>query len=64
MRVFGGMTVEEVAAAQGTSPRTVKRNWAYARAWLGRELAAYDPRPLTGRPAGRVPDFLAPFPRR
>jgi len=44
MRVFGGMTVEEVAAAQGTSPRTVKRNWAYARAWLGRELAAYDPR--------------------
>ena len=44
MRVFGGMTVEEIAAAQGTSPRTVKRNWAYARAWLGRELAAYDPR--------------------
>jgi len=42
MRVFGGMTVEEIAAAQGTSPRTVKRNWAYARAWLGRELAAYD----------------------
>ena len=44
MRVFGGMTVEEIAAAQGTSPRTVKRNWAYARAWLGRELAAYDQR--------------------
>jgi RNA polymerase sigma factor (TIGR02999 family) len=44
MRVFGGMTVEEIAAAQGTSPRTVKRDWAYARAWLGRELAAYDER--------------------
>jgi RNA polymerase sigma factor (TIGR02999 family) len=44
MRVFGGMTVEEIAAAQGTSPRTVKRDWAYARAWLGRELAAYDQR--------------------
>jgi RNA polymerase sigma factor (TIGR02999 family) len=44
MRVFGGMTVEEIAAAQGISPRTVKRNWAYARAWLGRELAAYDQR--------------------
>jgi RNA polymerase sigma factor (TIGR02999 family) len=42
MRVFGGMTVEEIAAAQGISPRTVKRDWAYARAWLGRELAAYD----------------------
>jgi RNA polymerase sigma factor (TIGR02999 family) len=44
MRVFGGMTVEEIAGAQGISPRTVKRNWAYARAWLGRELAAYDQR--------------------
>ena len=41
LRVFGGMTVEEIAQVQGTSPRTVKRNWAYARAWLGRELAAY-----------------------
>jgi RNA polymerase sigma factor (TIGR02999 family) len=44
MRVFGGMTVEEIAAAQGTSPRTVKRDWAYARAWLGRDLTAYDHR--------------------
>jgi RNA polymerase sigma factor (TIGR02999 family) len=41
LRVFAGMTIEEVAHAQGISPRTVKRNWAYARAWLGRELAAY-----------------------
>jgi RNA polymerase sigma factor (TIGR02999 family) len=43
-RVFAGMTIEEVAEVQGVSPRTVKRNWAYARAWLGRELAAYDER--------------------
>jgi RNA polymerase sigma factor (TIGR02999 family) len=42
LRVFVGMTIEEVAEVQGTSPRTVKRNWAFARAWLGRELAAYD----------------------
>jgi RNA polymerase sigma factor (TIGR02999 family) len=42
LRVFAGMTVEEVAQIQGTSPRTVKRSWAYARAWLGRELTAYD----------------------
>jgi RNA polymerase sigma factor (TIGR02999 family) len=42
LRVFAGMTIEEVAEVQGISPRTVKRNWAYARAWLGRELAAYD----------------------
>jgi RNA polymerase sigma factor (TIGR02999 family) len=44
LRVFAGMTVEEIAQVQGTSPRTVKRDWAYARAWLGRELAAYDDR--------------------
>jgi DNA-directed RNA polymerase specialized sigma24 family protein len=37
------MTVAEIAQFQGISPRTVKRNWAYARAWLGRELADYDP---------------------
>lgn len=42
LRVFAGMTIEEVADLQETSCRTVKRNWAYARAWLGRELAAYD----------------------
>ena len=44
LRVFAGMTIEEIAQIQGISPRTVKRNWAYARAWLGRELAAYDER--------------------
>jgi RNA polymerase sigma factor (TIGR02999 family) len=42
LRVFAGMTLEEVAQVQGISPRTVKRNWAYARAWLGRQLSAYD----------------------
>jgi RNA polymerase sigma factor (TIGR02999 family) len=40
LRVFAGMTVDEIAQLQGISPRTVKRNWAYARAWLGRELSA------------------------
>jgi RNA polymerase sigma factor (TIGR02999 family) len=44
LRVFTGMTVEEIAEVQNKSPRTVKRNWVYARAWLGRELAAYDQR--------------------
>ena len=41
LRVFAGMTVEEVAVYLGISPRTAKRSWAYARAWLGRELAAH-----------------------
>jgi RNA polymerase sigma factor (TIGR02999 family) len=42
LRVFAGMTIKEVADVLGISPRTVKRHWTYARAWLGRELAAYD----------------------
>ncbi len=40
MRVFAGMTVEEAAALQGISSRTAKRNWSYARAWLGREMVS------------------------
>lgn len=38
LRYFAGLSVEETARALGVSPRTIKRNWAYARAWLGREL--------------------------
>lgn len=37
-RFYGGLSIEETAAALGTSPRTVKRDWAYAQAWLNREL--------------------------
>jgi RNA polymerase sigma factor (TIGR02999 family) len=33
-RFFGGMSVEDTAAALGVSPRTVKADWALARAWL------------------------------
>jgi RNA polymerase sigma factor (TIGR02999 family) len=38
LRYFGGLTVEETAAALDVSPITVKRDWALARAWLFREL--------------------------
>ena len=38
LRYFAGLTVDQAAAALGVSPRTTKRNWAYARAWLRREL--------------------------
>jgi RNA polymerase sigma-70 factor (ECF subfamily) len=38
MLFFGGLTVEETAAALGISPKTVKRDWSVARAWLYREL--------------------------
>jgi RNA polymerase sigma factor (TIGR02999 family) len=38
LRYFGGLTVEEVAEIMGTSPATVKRQWALARTWLKRAL--------------------------
>lgn len=38
MRFFGGLTVEETAAALEISPATVKRDWNMARAWLTREM--------------------------
>ncbi|MGD8330648.1 MAG: sigma-70 family RNA polymerase sigma factor [Acidobacteriota bacterium] len=38
LRFFGGLTIEETAEVMGTSPATVKREWAIARAWLFREL--------------------------
>jgi RNA polymerase sigma factor (TIGR02999 family) len=34
LRYFAGLTVAEVAAALGISPRTADADWAYARAWL------------------------------
>ena len=37
-RFFGGLTIEETAAAIGTSARTVKRDWAMAQAWLHNEM--------------------------
>jgi RNA polymerase sigma-70 factor, ECF subfamily len=38
LRFFGGLTVEETAEVLGASPRTVKRTWNLARAWLYRRL--------------------------
>ncbi|HXU46932.1 MAG TPA: sigma-70 family RNA polymerase sigma factor [Thermoanaerobaculia bacterium] len=38
VRFFGGLNVEEAAAVLDCSPRTVKRDWAFARAWLLQEL--------------------------
>lgn len=37
-RFFAGMDVDDTAAALGISPRTVKRDWTFARAWLRREM--------------------------
>jgi RNA polymerase sigma factor (TIGR02999 family) len=47
LRYFAGLTVEEAAQAMGVSIRTVKRNWAFARAWLGREMNGHASFPKT-----------------
>jgi RNA polymerase sigma factor (TIGR02999 family) len=38
LRFFAGLTLEEAAECLGMAPRTAYRHWAYARAWLRREL--------------------------
>jgi RNA polymerase sigma factor (sigma-70 family) len=39
LRFFGGLSVEETAAALQVSAATVLRDWRFARSWLLRELA-------------------------
>jgi RNA polymerase sigma factor (TIGR02999 family) len=43
MRVFGGMTVAEVAHLLNVSERTVYNDWYFAKLWLAKELAEGDP---------------------
>ena len=38
LRFFGGLSVEESAEVLNVSPRTVKREWMFARAWLRTEF--------------------------
>jgi RNA polymerase sigma factor (TIGR02999 family) len=38
LRFFGGLSIEETAQVLESSPATVKREWALARAWLYRQL--------------------------
>jgi RNA polymerase sigma factor (TIGR02999 family) len=40
LRWFAGLGVDEVAALLSVSPKTVKRDWAAAKAWLQGELEA------------------------
>ncbi|ACY13956.1 ECF-type sigma factor [Haliangium ochraceum] len=42
MRVFGGLTVSEVARTLGVSTRTVEYDWRQARAWMRLELQRSD----------------------
>ena len=49
LRVFGGLSMEQIATVVGTSKRTVEADWTVARAWLRRELSGEPP----ARPGGR-----------
>jgi len=43
LRFFGGLTIEETAAALGVSRLTVIRDWNFARAWLLAEMSGKNP---------------------
>jgi RNA polymerase sigma factor (TIGR02999 family) len=48
LRYFAGLSVEETAKALDLSPATVKNEWAFARAWLYRQLGPLDVPPPGG----------------
>ena len=39
LRYFGGLTEEEIVTSMQISPRTARRDWHFAKAWLLRELS-------------------------
>lgn len=39
LRYFAGLTIAQIAEAMDISPRTADRTWAFAKAWLHRELS-------------------------
>ena len=43
LRYFAGLSIPEAARAAGVSPRTADRLWAFARAWLLREVGGDGP---------------------
>ena len=40
LRYFGGLSEEEIVEVLKISPRTVRRDWEFARVWLAREMEA------------------------
>lgn len=43
LRFFSGLSVDDTARSLGLSPRTVARDWSYARAWLHDALRSEEP---------------------
>ncbi|HMN95734.1 MAG TPA: sigma-70 family RNA polymerase sigma factor [Phycisphaerales bacterium] len=68
LRFFAGLTMEQAAAVMGVSLATVERDWAFARAWLHRELnpepeaaSGVEPAAADGRAgSARRPDAAPP----
>src|SRR5262249_43178652 len=42
LRLYAGLSLDEAAAALGVVRRTAARDWAFARAWLFRQLMPPD----------------------
>jgi DNA-directed RNA polymerase specialized sigma24 family protein len=40
LKVFGGLTAEEIGLVLGVSPRTVVSDWKVARLWLAHEMGS------------------------
>jgi RNA polymerase sigma factor (TIGR02999 family) len=53
LRYFAGLSVAEAAELLNVSPRTADRLWAYARAWLHREIEGESPPGETESPGDR-----------
>jgi len=43
LRYFGGLSIPDAAQVLGVSPRTAKRLWTFARAWLWERLQGGGP---------------------
>jgi DNA-directed RNA polymerase specialized sigma24 family protein len=39
LRIFGGLTIEEIAQALEVSKRTIDADWQFARLWIARMLS-------------------------
>lgn len=54
LRIFGGLTIEETAAALDVSQTTVERDWNFARSWLFARLTDHAPGGAAVRPGARA----------
>jgi RNA polymerase sigma factor (TIGR02999 family) len=45
LHCFAGLSIEQAAEALAVSPRTAYRSWAFAQAWLYREIHGHQPPP-------------------